>query len=71
MSQEKILKYTDPNSEETVTMHSTKTINEERKKKPEIIDFYNSTKGGVDTFDQKAHFYTISRKPQRWPLRFL
>lgn len=51
------------------TMHSTKTINEETKK-PEIIDFYNSTKGGVDTFDQMAHFYTVSRKTRRWPLRF-
>ena len=40
-------------------MHSTKTINKETRK-PEIIDFYNSTKGGVDTFDQLAHFCTES-----------
>ena len=30
------------------TMHSGKNFNET---KPEIINFYNSTKGGVDTFD--------------------
>lgn len=36
---------------------------------PEIVDFYNRTKGGVDTFDQLAHRYTVARKSRRWPLR--
>ena len=40
-------------------MHSTKTINEETRK-PDTIDFYNSTKSGVDTFDQMDDFYIIS-----------
>jgi hypothetical protein len=51
------------------TMHCTKTVNMETKK-PEIIDFYNSTRCGVDTFDQMAHSYTVARKTRRWPLRY-
>ncbi|XP_071055485.1 piggyBac transposable element-derived protein 4-like [Onthophagus taurus] len=50
-------------------MHADKNVNEVSKK-PEIIEFYNSTKGGVDTFDQMAHNYTVSRKTRRWPLRY-
>lgn len=37
--------------------------------KPDIVNFYNKTKGGVDTFDQLCHTYTTSRKTRRWPLR--
>lgn len=37
-------------------------------KLPEIIEFYNSTKGGVDTLDQLCHTYSTSRKTRRWPL---
>lgn len=51
------------------TLHSSKTI-DELSKKPEIITFYNSTKGGVDTFDQMVHNYTVARKTKRWPLRY-
>ncbi|KAG0722934.1 Acid ceramidase [Chionoecetes opilio] len=36
--------------------------------KPEMIDFYNKTKGGVDTFDQMCAQYSCSRKTKRWPL---
>ena len=50
------------------TMHNTKTV--DPNKKPEIINFYNSTKGGVDTFDQMVHTYSVSRKTRRWPLRY-
>lgn len=35
---------------------------------PEIIQFYNSTKGGVDTLDQLCHTYSTGRKTRRWPL---
>lgn len=38
------------------------------KGKPEIIEFYNSTKGGVDTFDQMCSGNSCSRKTRRWPL---
>ncbi|CAK1587951.1 unnamed protein product [Parnassius mnemosyne] len=36
--------------------------------KPDIIEFYNSTKGAVDTFDQMCSGMSCSRKTQRWPL---
>lgn len=36
--------------------------------KPEIINFYNKTKGGVDTLDQMCARYSTSRKTRRWPL---
>lgn len=51
------------------TMHDQADVDEETKK-PEIILFYNQTKGGVDTFDQLCHLTTVARKTRRWPLRF-
>lgn len=36
--------------------------------KPEVIEFYNSTKGGTDTFDQMCSVTSCSRKTRRWPL---
>ena len=36
--------------------------------KTEIINFYNSTKAGVDTLDQLVRFSTVQRKSRRWPL---
>lgn len=35
---------------------------------PEIIDFYNATKGGVDTLDKKTACYATGRRSRRWPL---
>jgi len=43
------------------TMHETETINE-ISKKPEQIEFYNKTKGGVDVFDKLCHQYSSTRK---------
>ncbi|XP_066982177.1 piggyBac transposable element-derived protein 4-like [Macrobrachium rosenbergii] len=37
-------------------------------KKPDIITFYNATKGGVDMVDQMAGEYDTSRNSRRWPL---
>ncbi|GFN88323.1 PiggyBac transposable element-derived protein 4-like protein [Plakobranchus ocellatus] len=36
------------------TMHSDKAVSEDEKK-PDIVAFYNSTKGRVDGMDQKVH----------------
>nr|CAI5861519.1 unnamed protein product [Callosobruchus analis] len=36
--------------------------------KPEINEFYNSTKSGVDSLDQKCASYSCSRRSRRWPL---
>lgn len=35
---------------------------------PEIIKFYNQTKGGVDALDMKCSNYSSSRRTRRWPL---
>lgn len=50
------------------TMHRTKEIDEETNK-PSVILFYNSTKGGTDSFDQLCHTYSVARVSNRWPLR--
>lgn len=50
-------------------MHETETINE-ISKKPEQIEFYNKTKGGVDVFDKLCHQYSSTRKTSTWPLRY-
>ena len=52
------------------TMHSTMTISDDAKKKPEIILYYNKYKAGVDTMDQMLCRYTTHRRTNRWPLAF-
>lgn len=37
-------------------------------KKPELVTFYNATKGGIDTVDELCGTYSVSRKSRRWPL---
>lgn len=49
------------------TMHFDDKISN-IKNKPEIILFYNETKGGVDTMDKMLGQYTTKRKTNRWPL---
>ncbi|CAH2092513.1 unnamed protein product [Euphydryas editha] len=36
--------------------------------KPEVIVFYNSTKGGVDALDQKCANFSAMRRTRRWPM---
>lgn len=52
------------------TMHHDSSIDKCTKevKKPEMITFYNATKGAVDTMDKKTENYTVARKSCRWPL---
>lgn len=47
-------------------MHTQPSIGPTRK--PEVIEFYNQTKGGVDTFDQMCAHYGCGRKTKRWAL---
>ena len=47
------------------TMHTRPTIMENGK--PEIMSFYNETRGGVYTFDQMCSYYAVGRKTKRWP----
>lgn len=44
------------------TMHHSNTIG--KTNKPEIIEFYNETKSGVDALDQKC----VTRRTRRWPM---
>lgn len=44
------------------------TIDTIENDKPEVIDYYNKTKGAVDTFDQMCSSYSCSRKTNRWQL---
>jgi hypothetical protein len=48
-------------------MHDTDTVDENRGKPVEIVD-YNCTKVGVDTVDLMCSRITTSRKTQRWPM---
>lgn len=50
------------------TMHSGSSLKSEKSEKPDMIEFYNATKGGVDTFDQMCGNMSTSRKTKRWPL---
>ena len=49
------------------SMHHSESI-DEYTGKPEIIAYYNSTKGGVDEIDKKCSIYTCSRRSRRWPM---
>ena len=48
------------------TMHHDDIIGDSGK--PEIIEFYNKTKAGVDALDQKVCHYTTYHKTPRWLL---
>ncbi|XP_067101197.1 piggyBac transposable element-derived protein 4-like [Osmerus mordax] len=51
------------------TMHDSRVVDENSvKKKPEVIQYYNKTKGGVDTMDQMVRTYTCKRRTRRWPM---
>ncbi|XP_039298114.1 uncharacterized protein LOC120354734 [Nilaparvata lugens] len=49
------------------TTHENGTVSETTGK-PDIVEFYNSTKGAVDTFDEMSSNMSCSHKTQRWPL---
>ena len=38
------------------------------KKKPETVLFYNKTKAGVDVIDQMARKYSVRAASRRWPI---
>lgn len=52
------------------SMHHDAAIDESTTdaRKPEIITFYNSTKGAVDTVDEMCGSYDAGRNNRRWPL---
>lgn len=51
------------------TMHlSNFTFGKEPKKIPDVIDFYNKTKGGVDCADQMIETFSTKYSTRRWPV---
>ncbi|XP_035216772.1 uncharacterized protein LOC118190206 [Stegodyphus dumicola] len=51
-------------------MHDDSKIDPEsgEQNKPEMIMFYNMTKGGVDNVGELCGIYSVSRRCRRWPL---
>jgi hypothetical protein len=52
------------------TMHHDSSVDESNANKPEVIMYYNSTEGAVDTLDQEVHQYMCKRRTNRWPFAF-
>ncbi|KAJ8333915.1 hypothetical protein SKAU_G00412340 [Synaphobranchus kaupii] len=50
------------------TMNPTVTTGTDPKRKPETVEYYNSTKFGVDIMDQMARNYTARGATRRWPV---
>lgn len=52
------------------SMHNDKVIDQStgEKAKPEVVTFYNSTKGGVDVVDRMITSYNVARNTRRWPM---
>ena len=52
------------------TQHKKSAIQSGRKALPEVIAYYNSTKGGVDAADERVSTYTTKYKSNRWHIAF-
>lgn len=50
--------------------YASRQENRRRHKKPDIVLFYNSTKGAVDTVEQLCNSYSPQRQTKRWPLAY-
>ncbi len=51
------------------TMHTSNALNETSAiNKPEVIQYYNRTKGGVSNVKIMAENYTCKRQTKRWPM---
>jgi hypothetical protein len=48
------------------SQHKDVTVTEEPSKKPRVILYYNSTKGGVDAIDERVGTYTVKFSTRRW-----
>lgn len=49
------------------SQHQVASVSEQKKKKPNVIEYYNSTKGGVDAMDERVGTYTTKYATRRWP----
>lgn len=51
------------------SLHPTLEISSNEKQKPEVVNFYNATKYGVDVLDQMARKYSVKSSSRRWPVQ--
>ena len=51
------------------SLHQSVGVASNPKKTPETIEFYNSTKYGVDVVDQMARKYSVKASSRRWPVQ--
>ncbi len=51
------------------TLPSSVNFENDKKMKPETIEFYNNKKYGVDVLDQMARNYSVNAGSRRWPLQ--
>lgn len=51
------------------SLHQSVGVALDPKKIPETIEFYNSTKYGVDVVDQMARKYSVKASSRRWPVQ--
>lgn len=51
------------------TLHPTLEIGSNDKKTPEVVNFYNTTKYGVDVLDQMSRKYSTKSASRRWPVQ--
>ena len=52
------------------SMHVSGEVEKTQSAKPEIIKYYNKTKGGVDITDEMLGKYIVKGQILRWPLAF-
>jgi hypothetical protein len=50
------------------SIHNDSATDTTGKLKPEINNYFNSTKGGVDKIDQMVSIYTSKQATRRWPV---
>ena len=53
------------------TMHINPVVNSNDNKKPEIIEYYNRNKVGVDCLDAMLRLYSCKTASRRWPMVLL
>ena len=50
------------------TMYDTVRVSKDQRKKPDVLVFYDKTKGGVDVVDYVSSFISTRFKTRRWPM---
>lgn len=53
------------------SMHKSVKVTNDERRKPDVIVFYDHTKGGVDIMDQMAGHYSTRCKTRRWTINSL